>query len=99
MQTFGFDEAIRRLKAGERVARAGWNGKGMFLWLKLGSFDGDKDPGLIAGVRTELFDGADDGRVTRMPCLCMRAAGGETVEGWLASQTDMLADDWMLVDG
>lgn len=99
-EQFGFDTAIRMLKDGKRVARSGWNGKGMFVWMKRGGVAIlPTDPDVRhAGVRPELFDITDLGTVTRMPCLCLRAAGGETVEGWLASQTDMLADDWTLVE-
>jgi hypothetical protein len=31
-------------------------------------------------------------------CLCMKAAGGTIVNGWLASQTDMLSEDWMIFE-
>lgn len=33
MKTFDFGDAIRALKEGKKVARQGWNGKGMYLWL------------------------------------------------------------------
>ena len=93
-----FGEALRALKAGGKIARAGWNGKGMFIWLKPGNrLDEYPAPDLIAGVRSGLFEVGDDGSGTRLPCICMRAAGGETLEGWLASQTDVLAHDWMTV--
>ena len=32
-ETFSFSEAIRKLKEGKKVARTGWNGKGMYIWL------------------------------------------------------------------
>ena len=31
---YTFGEAIEALKQGKKVARKGWNGKGMYLWLK-----------------------------------------------------------------
>ena len=93
-----FGTAIEAMKAGQRVARAGWNGKGMFLFLNRGSaeFD-DSVPSrvpAIDGVPSGLFDDGDTGTVTRLPNINMRAASGATVTGWLASQTDILAEDW-----
>lgn len=93
-----FGHAIEMLKRGQRVARAGWNGKGMFIYLNLGAHDFDSDSrGNIDGVDSDLFSKGDRGIVTRMPNFNMRSASGATVTGWLASQTDMLADDWMVV--
>jgi hypothetical protein len=79
MHKFDFGVAISKLRAGERVARAGWNGKGM--WLSL--VNGWMDP--------EVYDG-----IERLPFIQMKTADGKLVP-WLASQTDMLADDWTLV--
>lgn len=97
-----FGHAIDALKTGRRLRRAGWNGKGMYIWLEDGSFDRGDDlaqmPALINGVDSRLFELADRGTITRMPHLCMRAADGATVTGWLASQTDMLAEDWQIVE-
>lgn len=90
-----FGAAIEILKAGGLVARQGWNGKKMFLSLNNGSYAAGQPHGsLIHGVGNELFETGDEGTVTRMPNINMRAANGETVVGWLASQTDMLAEDW-----
>lgn len=95
---FNFGAALERLKNGEKVARKGWNGKGMFLWLEKGSHDfAGAAQSYIGGVRSSLFESGDKGASTRMPHLCMRAADGSTVTGWLASQTDMLAVDWVAV--
>ncbi len=95
---FGFGRALAHIKDGRRVARAGWNGKGMWLYLNLGSHDKTEQRPLIDGVSRSLFTLGDDGTVTRLPNINMRAASGATVTGWLASQTDMLAEDWMLVE-
>jgi hypothetical protein len=97
-----FSTALQELKAGQRISRAGWNGKGMFLWLNKGSHnfknpDGGSDVNegdLIEGIREGLFEHGDEGTVTRLPNINMRAATGSTVTGWLASQTDLLAEDW-----
>lgn len=99
-----FGEAIRRLKDGFRLRRAGWNGKGMCIWLNKGSADRhrrhdaiEEGEGLIGGVSLKHFETGDDNTVTRMPNLNMQAADGATVTGWLASQTDILAEDWEVV--
>lgn len=99
-----FGEAIAALKAGYAVARQGWNGKKMFVFLQRGSFDSENLmvwPNtflFIEGIDARLFDKGDVGTVTRLPNLNMRAASGSTVTGWLASQTDILAEDWVVLN-
>jgi hypothetical protein len=102
-----FSEALLYLKQGKRIARAGWNGKGMFIYLNKGSRDATAEiAGIpspesvthIEGIRIDLFEKGDTGTVTRLPNINMRAASGSTVTGWLASQTDMLADDWEVLE-
>lgn len=99
--TFGL--ALDILKAGKRVARAGWNGKGM--WLSLSCAPGGD---AIAGRReiaAENFWSRNNSEYARqnggsavvLPCITMKTATGEILMGWLASQTDMLSDDWMIV--
>lgn len=106
--TFDFGKALRLLKGGHRIARKGWNGKGMFVYLNKGSFDGSmlgfptgENPifghsSSIDGIGLGLFESGDTGTVTRLPNINMRSASGAIVTGWLASQTDMLATDWMV---
>jgi Protein of unknown function (DUF2829) len=78
-----FGEAIRALKNGKRVARAGWNGKGMWLFLATTISTG------LAHV---------DDYLPRTPSICMKTAQDTIIVGWLASQTDMLAEDWAIVE-
>ena len=98
-----FGQAMDYLKDGKRIARSGWNGKGMFVYLQRGSAPEvhmskrNADRHHIYGVSQYLFDMGARGTSVRMPCICMRAANGETVVGWLASQTDMLSNDWLIV--
>lgn len=68
--TFCF--ALEALKAGARVQRAGWNGKGMWLALQR----------------------PDNSSKMNLPYIYMSTVTGDLVP-WLASQTDMLADDWV----
>ncbi len=102
-----FGDAIAALKDGKRVSRKGWNGKNMFLWLNKGSSHGHYDnakpedvpsDGTIEGINSNLFELGDAGTVTRLPNINMRSATGSTVTGWLASQTDLLAEDWCILD-
>jgi hypothetical protein len=85
-----FSAALALLKDGKRLARAGWNGKGMFVFLVPGSnFKVNREPLLsIMGEGVE---------VTYRPHIDMKDAEGKVVP-WLASQTDILAEDWEVVD-
>jgi len=85
-----FGHAIHALKAGKRVARAGWNGKGMFLFLVPGSkFKVSRPP--LLGIYEEGTEISYHGHVD------LKAADGQVLP-WNASQADMLADDWMILD-
>lgn len=85
-----FGEALAAIKAGKRVARAGWNGKGMFLFLVPGStFLVNREPLLsIMGEGTQVQYHAH---------IDMKTAQGYVVP-WLASQSDLLSEDWEIVD-
>jgi len=87
-----FSEALYALKHGAKIARSGWNGKGMFLTLQQGS---EVDGSLMRNENAKNFYGND--KVKICPHIDMKAADGSYVVGWLASQTDMLADDWCIV--
>jgi hypothetical protein len=93
-----FGQALDDLKAGRCVRRAGWNGKGM--WLALTPTSHVAAHKLQHGAAKILVDVenvelADN--VTIGGHIDMRAADGTLVIGWLASQTDMLAEDWEVV--
>lgn len=93
--TFGL--AIEAMKRGAKVARAGWNGKGMWLILVPGT------------PRAELREGTpyakalgQSGRFCEiLPHIDMWTVNAEgrraMLPGWLASQSDMLAEDWLIV--
>lgn len=80
-----FGQAIAALKNEKMVARAGWNSKGMHLYLE-DMLSHIVPGGVFAGERREYE-----------PCICMFTAQGKHQPGWLASQADMLADDWEIV--
>lgn len=84
-----FSQALAALKAGSRITRTGWNGRGIFLYLVPGS--------TFAVSRAPLLGIYPEGTEVRyLPHVDMRTAGGSCVP-WLASQLDLLADDWELV--
>lgn len=92
-----FGGAIAALKAGHRVARAGWNGKGM--WLAL-SCDGSREipAANFWSPHNRAHAEANGGKATVLPSITMKTATGEILMGWLASQTDMLAEDWIVLE-
>jgi len=94
-----FGTALHHLKSGGKVARLGWNGKDMFVWLEPGNVaSGDPFRSRIGGVSTELFCTGDTGTVTRMPHMSMRTTYGATLTGWNPTTTDVLANDWHSVE-
>lgn len=89
-RTFG--DAIEDLKKGRRVSRAGWNGKGMFLFLL---HPNSQDPNEPNGYAVDLPQSVSDlWDCPQLPVIVMRTAQGTLAIGWLASQADMLAEDW-----
>lgn len=80
---FSFGDAIKYVKRGLKVARKGWNGKGMYLFLA----DGED---LTSCLSTGDFKCASS--------VCMKTAQDTICVGWLASQADMLAEDWVFVE-
>lgn len=103
VRSLDFGDAIRALKAGKRVARAGWNGKGMWLSLSAPASDG---PFALArsipaasfwSENNRAYAEENGGFATVLPCITMKTATGEILMGWLASQSDMLAVDWVVL--
>lgn len=66
-----FGKAIEAMKEGDKVARSGWNGRGMWIAIQM----------------------PDNLSKMQLPYIYMSTAQGELVP-WLASQSDMLAEDW-----
>lgn len=92
--TFDFGQALRFLKAGRRLRRRNWNGKGMFIYHMPGYLDG-----ISATPPTAKALGIPMGEIVRTrPYLAMKDAQDMIVTGWLASQTDLLAEDWELAE-
>ena len=85
-----FGLAIEAAKKGAKIARRGWNGKGMFLYyVPEGRYPARTDAAKSIA--------AEDGKVDYGAYIAMKTVQGNVVP-WLASQTDMLADDWEVVE-
>ena len=83
-----FGLALEACKMGERIARKGWNGKNMYVFLAHEpDFNTDADLSMYDGLEVEVGD-----------VLAMKTAQETFQLGWLASQADMLADDWYIVE-
>lgn len=94
MKDLNFGEAIEALKRGQLVTRQGWNGKGMYLWLLPAATvkaEWCREPHLKAVAE------ASGGEIEALGSIRMMTADKKVLTGWLASQTDMLAEDWQIV--
>lgn len=92
-----FGKALEALKNGKKVARNGWNGKGMFLYMTECSVVPFEN---LRG-NAAIFVNEENTRLKEVyicPHIDMKAADGTLVIGWLASQTDMLAEDWEIIE-
>ena len=89
--TFNFSAALALLKRGDKVRRSGWNGKGMWLIMA--------DAGSWATKNRKESHGnysVFEIQGNLLPHIVMKTVQNEFVP-WLASQTDLLADDWQMV--
>lgn len=92
-ERLSFGDAVAALKEGLRVTRAGWNGKGMWLGLVHPDDDDIVPPRptyAVAGIAGYATNGC-------LPWIGMKTADNKFVP-WLASQTDILAEDWQIAD-
>ena len=80
-----FGWALDHLKAGNRVSRDGWNGVGIFLELQVPDADSKMTAPYIYIDTTNLNT--------------TNRQAPKVIVPWLASQTDMLAEDWRMIDG
>jgi len=108
-----FGEALEFTKKGRLIARQGWNGKNMFVFMR--PSDSISVKTVVENIKS-LPDAVKDHfrfkykgyylneregkhfEVKFNEYLCMKAADDTIVNGWLASQTDLLASDWCVLD-
>ena len=87
-----FGLAIEAAKQGKMIARSGWNGKGMWVVYRTGYPDG-----IPCNKNTADAVGIPEGTLFKVrPYLQMKCVD-DTFQMWLASQSDILADDWYIV--
>lgn len=86
-----FGEALRALKTGKRVTREGWNGQG--LWIAY--MPGTTIPDAMVNARTKKFVPPGDLKVGGYLAMWTGHHGWQP--GWVASQSDMLGDDWVIL--
>lgn len=86
LEQMSFSDALAALKQGKRIARQGWNGKGM--WLRYVDLYSDEEFRITEAPRCNG---------TLLPWIGMLTADNGFVP-WLASQTDLLAEDWVVVE-
>jgi hypothetical protein len=89
--SMNFGIALEKLKHGVRVARTGWNGKGMWLVLVKPRTVGEESPHY-----TVYGEWPDASAIQPLPWIGMKTADSKFVP-WLATQTDVLAEDWEVV--
>jgi len=91
--------AVNCLKQGKKLAREGWNGRDVWLVymapMSLPAFSA-QDTERKVNDRTARFIGEDTPLET-LPYIAMWTADEKWLPGWLASQSDLLADDWVVV--
>jgi len=104
MECHDFAWAIRMLKEGKRLRREGWNGKGMWIFMVPGTIGVMMTPG--TPYYNQLVDMYGEATVaesvTILPHIDMWTINSDgrraMLPGWLASQSDMIADDWELAE-
>lgn len=86
-----FGTAIHLLKRGRKVARKGWNGKGMFLYfVPANSYPASRNT-------LETLKGEFENDLVPYGAYIAMKTAQDNVVPWLASQTDVLAEDWELI--
>lgn len=87
--TMDFGTAIQNLKNGARIARQGWNGKNMYVFLAEGQSIEFTTPADMSEFKDQEVEVSD--------LMVLRTAQGTLQPGWLATQSDILAEDWYVV--
>lgn len=88
-----FGQAVERLKEDRKVARQGWNGKGQWVVLMPALF---LDSSIVNGRTSKhLGKGVD---LDSQPYFALHTAQGKWQPGWVPSTSDVLAEDWEVVE-
>ncbi len=99
MKTVDFGEAIKALKQGKKVARKGWNGKGMFVFMQVPSVVPESIipnmQSLPQSVKDEFVKRGGDISYQNQLAIVYP---DNSIYGWLASPSDILEEDWVVLD-
>lgn len=112
LENQNFGVAIEALKQGKRITREGWNGKSMFVFQRPSDVlpvdmvvnqvkslpKAVKDYFREVDANSVRDNGEGLKTVSFTAYLCLKATDGSIVNGWFASQTDILANDWCILD-
>ena len=99
-----FGQALEAVKQGKLISREGWNGKGMFVFQRPADeldplFIIEKVKSLPEAYKNTLKNVTfQEGEKIKFGAYLCIAADNSIVNGWLASQTDMLANDWCILE-
>lgn len=111
-QNLTFGQALEAVKQGKLISREGWNGKGMFIFMR------PEDELPITFVREGIkfipqsvkdyfktygegethYASGDEIKVKFTAYLCIKAADNSIINGWRPTQPDMLSNDWIVLD-
>jgi hypothetical protein len=93
---YDFPSAFRRLIGGERIARQGWNGKDM--WLSVSNLEVNTVPAERFWSKHNRAHALQNrGSAEVPPCVTLKNAKGQVQMGWLPSQEDLFANDWVVL--
>lgn len=95
-----FGLALEESKTGKKLARAGWNGKGQFVVMMPALYlppHNTQEPGAKVNDRTAKHIGVDK-PLDSQPYFALFNAQGKWQPGWLPSQGDLFAEDWIIVE-
>jgi Protein of unknown function (DUF2829) len=112
MQKLSYGQAIEAVKDGKLIARQGWNGKGMFVFMRPADeltvdFIVHNVKSLPTSVKKYFVEVSnpvhDNGilggsKIEFKPYLCLKTPNHSIVNGWVSSQEDVLATDWSVLD-
>lgn len=98
-ENHSFGEAITALHEGKRVSRSGWNGKGMFIFMQVPSeIEADIVPKMQSLPQSVKDEFVRRGGNIRYKNQLAMVYPDNTVYGWVASPSDVLENDWCILD-
>jgi hypothetical protein len=99
-KTMDFSEALKNLKAGKKLTRKGWNGNivsfdpNMYIWLEPSC----KIPRMDAMSENLKSAFGRNASMEKLGTFIMKTRDNKLMVGWLATNTDLLAEDWVVVE-